>query len=491
MSTVAGGNVVTMGEALERKMMEIIEDVPLGIQFGIISLQSVSVIQAIDSFVVSLMQAVAIVIVVLLFFMGLRSGVLIGFILTLTIAATFILMALQGVMLERTSLGALIIALGMLVDNAIVVVDGMLVRMARGQSGEKAATKVVGQSAVPLLGATAIAILAFAAIGTSQDNTGEYARSLFYVILFSLSLSWVTAVTVTPVLGAMFLPKPPEGAETPTTDDPDAGLLGTYRRLLAACLRWRWATVAIVVALFVTAVGTFGMVPSGLFPASTRPQLMVDVWLPEGTRIEETAAVAEQMRQAIAMEEDVTHVTTVTGSGGLRFLLTFGPESPNPAYALLLVDTVDASRNEAMYHRLNAMLPDRFPEAQVNVKPFLLGPNNGGKIQARLYGEDPDALRTWAEQVSGVLEDDGAARAVWHDWRQRTRRIVPVLDEDAAAAAGMTSPVPSAPASRASPSGSIGKARTCFPSCSGAATGTASTRPPSATCRCSALPPDG
>jgi len=207
-STVFGGNVVTMGEALRERLAELEGQRPVGIEFGRVSLQSEAVKVAISSFVISLLEAVAIVIIVLLIFMGLRSGLLIGFILVVTIAGSFIFLNPMGVALERISLGALIIALGMLVDNAIVIVDGMLIRMQRGEEPERAASAVVNQSAWPLLGATFIAVLAFAAIGTSDDSTGEFCRSLFQVVMVSLLLSWVTAVTVTPVLCVMFLKRP-------------------------------------------------------------------------------------------------------------------------------------------------------------------------------------------------------------------------------------------------------------------------------------------
>ena len=218
-STVSGGNVVKMGKALERRVAELQSKLPVGIEAGMVSVQSQAVETAVNGFLISLLEAVVIVIVVLLFFMGLRSGLLIGFVLFLTIAGTFIFMAPMQVALERISLGALIIALGMLVDNAIVVVDGVLVRLQKGIDAKQGAIEVVGQTAIPLLGATVIAILAFAAIGTSEDSTGEFCRSLYQVVLVSLLLSWVTAVTVTPLLCVMFL-KPPASGEArriPTT----------------------------------------------------------------------------------------------------------------------------------------------------------------------------------------------------------------------------------------------------------------------------------
>ncbi|WP_372682787.1 efflux RND transporter permease subunit, partial [Desulfosarcina sp.] len=196
-STVQGGNAVTMGNAVKQRIGELMPRIPVGMELGIISMQSDAVTQAVNGFLVNLAEAVLIVIVVLLVFMGLRSGLIIGFILVLTIAATFVLMNYYAIALERISLGALIIALGMLVDNAIVVVDGMKVRMEQGMDGLQAAKAVVGQNALPLLGATAVAVLAFASIGSMQNSTGEYCRSLYSVILISLSLSWLTAVTTT------------------------------------------------------------------------------------------------------------------------------------------------------------------------------------------------------------------------------------------------------------------------------------------------------
>jgi len=277
-STAAGGNVVTMGAAAEQRVRELLSQIPLGIGLDIIALQSTTVNEAISGFLVSLLQAIGIVIVTLLLFMGLRSGLIIGFVLFLTIAGSFIFMPMTGVVLERISLGALIIALGMLVDNAIVVVDGLLVRIQQHENREEAAIKVVKQNAWPLLGATIIAVLAFAAIGTSKDSTGEFTRSLFTVVFISLMFSWVTAVTVTPLLGVMFLPGPKPGAEA---KDPYGGrFYGWFRGAVGSVIRHRAITMGIVGVCFVAALLGFGRVSKSFFPPSTRPQFMVDVWLP-------------------------------------------------------------------------------------------------------------------------------------------------------------------------------------------------------------------
>jgi multidrug efflux pump subunit AcrB len=428
-STVADGNVVTMGEALNERLTELQGRIPLGIEFGVVSLQPEAVTTAISSFIVSLLQAVAIVIAVLLLFMGLRSGLLIGFVLFLTIAGTFIVMATQGIMLERISLGALIIALGMLVDNAIVVVDGTLVRMQQGMKPEEATSAVVKQSSWPLLGATFVAILAFAAIGTSQDNTGEYTRSLFYVILYSLLLSWIFAVTVTPVLCVMFLKVSKKSGDV----DPYGGkFYQGYRKFLSACLRFRIPTVGAVVGMFVIAMMGFGLIPGGFFPASTRPQFIVDFFQPQGTHIEETLANMEEIEEYVMAQEGVTHVTSVVGGGSLRFLLTFTPEKDNPAYGLMLIDVEDFSVIDRIAPDLQRHLSTNYPGAVSDVKKFLLGPNEGGRIQARVVGQNPDTLRMLAQQAVAILKADPGAKGVRIDWAERVKKIQPIIAEEQA-----------------------------------------------------------
>lgn len=228
-STVQGGNVVTMGQALQKRMEELAPTLPFGIEFHKISIQSESVVTSIQGFVTSLWQAIAIVIIVLMIFMGFKSAVLIGLVLLITILGTFIIMDYNGVMLERISLGALIIALGMLVDNAIVITEGMMIRIQAGDEKRKVVREIVGQNAIPLFGATVIAVLAFAAIGTSQDSTGEFCRSLYQVILYSLMLSWVTAVTVTPLFCSMTFKPDPKNVAGESSNPYDKGFFKVFR----------------------------------------------------------------------------------------------------------------------------------------------------------------------------------------------------------------------------------------------------------------------
>ncbi len=379
----------------------------------------------------------AIVVVVLLFFMGVRSGLLIGFILVVTISGSFIVMAAQQISLERISLGALIIALGMLVDNAIVVVDGMLIGLQQGRKPEEAAVDVVEKTSWPLLGATLVAILAFAAIGTSQDSTGEYCRSLFQVISISLGLSWVTAVTVTPLLGVMFL-KAPAGDPGDAADPYGGGFYRVFRGGLRGAIRFRWVTVTITLAIFAASLWGFGRIEQSFFPDSTRPQFMVDYYLPQGTHIEETARDAVQIEQYIQGLDGVNHVASIVGKGALRFLLTYIPEKSNSAYAQFLVEVDDYRTLNALMEQIQTHVETEYPHSVPTVRRFMLGPGEPGKIQARISGADADVLRQLAGRVEAIMLAEPDAFGIRIDWRERVKVVRPVLAEEAANAAGIT-----------------------------------------------------
>lgn len=437
-STVPGGNVVSMGAAVQRRIAELGSEIPLGVELHNISFQADTVTESINSFVTNLGQSIVIVIVVLLVAMGPRSGLIIGTVLLVTICGTFIAMDLWGVILERISLGALIIALVMLVDNAIVITEGMLIAIQKGVDRLKAARDIVAQTAIPLLGSTAISVLAFGAIGLSSDATGEYCRSLFDVLLISLGLSWVTAVTVTPLLCYLFL-RPGKASDSKPAADPYAGVLyQAYKTALQLCLRFRWITVAGMVALLALAIFGFTFLQNSFFPNSTRPQFIVDAWSPAGTRIDVTSATAAAMEKVVAAVPGVTHVTTSVGQGTLRFLLTYAPERPDPAFAQFLVDVRDHSAIDEAMPLVQRQLTEQFPDALIVTKRFLLGPGEGGRIQIRFSGRDGAVLRRLADEAMAILRADGGAKGVRIDWREPTPVVRPQFSEVQARLTGIT-----------------------------------------------------
>ncbi|MHC5010208.1 MAG: efflux RND transporter permease subunit [Planctomycetota bacterium] len=435
-STAAGGNVVTMGEAVERRLRELEGETPIGIEVGSIYWQSRYVTKAINGFVVSLLQALAIVIGVLLFAMGARSGILIGIILLLTVLGTFVPMKGQDIALERISLGALIIALGMLVDNAIVVVEGIQLRIESGMDRIKAAAEVVRSTMWPLLGGTFVAILAFGALGFSTDNTGEFCRSLFQVITISLLLSWLLAVTVTPLLSVMMLKGKKEGDEE---RDPYGGpVFRGYRGLLRALIGHRWLTLGAMVVLLLATVRGFGAVEQSFFPDSTTPQFTVDFWTTQGTHIRETEERIEAVEAYVMGLDGVENVAATVGGGSLRFLLTYAPEEPNSAYGQLIVEVDDFRRIPEVIPLIEAYVEATFPDAMTYARPFVLGPGGGSKVEVRLRGPDPVVLRRLSEAIKDVMRADPGARDVRDDWRESVKIVRPVVAERPAARAGLT-----------------------------------------------------
>jgi multidrug efflux pump subunit AcrB len=440
-STVLGGNAVVMGEGVDKRIRELVPQIPLGVKLEVISLQSETVTEAINGFLINLIEAVGIVIVVLLIFMGVKSGLIIGFILVLTIAATFVVMGYYQITLERISLGALIIALGMLVDNAIVVVDGMKVRIEQGMDGIKAAKEVVGQNAIPLFGATAVAVLAFASIGGMDNQTGEYCRALYYVILISLSLSWLTALTTTPLMTYQLI-KPKKDAGKAEAKDPYAGkFYGLYKQGLESAIRFRWVTLGVVAALFVLAMIGFGYLDNMFFPSSTRPQFMVECQWREGNHIRETEKGVARMEEYLRNREGITQVAAAIGSGHPRFLLTYSvPTDAESQYAVLLVSVEDYEIIDEIQQDIQADLEEMFPDVTVNLKKFNLGPGEGGKIQLRINGPDRRVLRQLADNAMRVIQEDGGAKAIRTEWGEEIKVIRPVMREDVARSLGIDRP---------------------------------------------------
>lgn len=442
-STIGGGNAVTMGEGVLQRIEQLQGEIPLGMELIEIAMQSKAVTKAVNSFVVNLLEAVGIVVLVLLFFMGLRSGLIIGFILLLTIAATFMVMGYFQITLERISLGALIIALGMLVDNAIVVVDGMKVRMEQGDDGLVAAKEVVGQNSIPLFGATVVAVLAFASIGGMDNSTGEYCRSLFYVILISLSLSWLTAVTVTPLITRSFvLGKKAKQKGGEIRDPYSSKFYQIYRGLLKLAIRMRVVTIAIVCAMFGVALYGFGFVSNQFFPNSTTPQFIIECQFREGTDIRETEKGVAAMEEYLLNLDGVTQVASAVGAGHPRFLLVYSvPVDASNHYTNILVSVDDYRIIDELQPEIQRDFEEMFPDVVVNTKKFLLGPGEGGKIQLRINGPDPAELRRMAGDVIAIVSADPLAQAVRTEWGEKVKLPQPLLAEDRARALGIDRPM--------------------------------------------------
>jgi len=415
-STVSGGNVVVMGDSVKERLAELQERIPVGMEINIISYQSDTVRTAVNGFILNLIEAVLIVVVLLVLFMGLREGFIIGIVLLLTILATFITMVLFDINLQRISLGALIIALGMLVDNAIVVTEGIVVKRQLGISKEQASVDTVRETQWPLFGATLIAILAFAAISLSKDVTGEFLGSLFKVIALSLTLSWIFAVAVVPYLCKALLPE-----VTEVNGELHNNLFfRVYKSFLERCIRFRWVTIFVVIAVLGSSLYCFRFVDQNFFPDSTRPQFMVDLSFPEGTHIQSTEKELLKVGSAIKEFDGISDITTFVGSGGLRFILTYNPEMVNSAYGQLLVTVEDYHGIDSLINQVEDYLGKEVPAAVATVNRFVMGPG-GGAIAVRFQGPDADVLRELGEQARKIMLLHENTESVNTDWGDRVK----------------------------------------------------------------------
>ncbi|MBY6093131.1 efflux RND transporter permease subunit [Ferrimonas balearica] len=438
-SFATGVNVVEVGQRIDAVLAELESAKPAGIHLHTLYDQPKEVDQSVNGFIISLAEAVGIVIVVLLFAMGLRSGLIIGLVLLLTVLGTFMMMQWTNVELHRISLGALIIALGMLVDNAIVVVEGILVGRQRGLSKMESATAIVKQTAWPLLGATVIAITAFAPIGLSPDATGEFMGSLFWVLCYSLFLSWITALTLTPFLADLLMPVADNKTDSTEAATPYQGFIFTlFRASLRFALRYKVLTLGAMLLLLVGAGAGFGFVKNAFFPPSNTPIFYLDLWMPEGTDIRTTHQTVQAVEASILDKPGVDFVTSTTGQGMQRFTLTYQPEKQYAAFAQLQVRTDTRERMQALMRELDSELPQRFPQAQFQQRLMEIGPSPASKIEARLSGPDPDTLRALASQVETVFRADAGARNVRHNWRERTKVLVPAINESQARRLGIS-----------------------------------------------------
>ncbi|MBQ9565221.1 MAG: efflux RND transporter permease subunit, partial [Synergistaceae bacterium] len=434
-STVTGGNVVEMGEAVTKRLEELEASRPIGMELEEIYMQSDGVVNSVQDFVVNLLESLVIVVGVLLIFMGLRSGLLIGVVLLLTVAGTLMIMNYSGIFLQQVSLAALIIALGSLVDNAIVVAEGMLVGVQRGQSTEDAASETVNGSAWAMLGGTFIAVLAFAPIGLSPDSTGEFCRSLLQVVGISMMLSWLLAITATPTIGTLMLkPAQQEG-------DPYGNILfRAYRAFLEGCLRYRFVTVVAVLGMFAFSILGLMRLDKTFFPESTAKYYVADLWKREGTSINAQREMTLELARRLQGWEDVKNVTVTVGGGNLRFMLTYSPPDSNPAFSELLVEVKGEGDPVALLRETQRIIDEELAGVEGICKLFAKGSGMSASIGARFYGDDPDVLRGLAAQAKSIMEEDPIHNCVRVDWRDRVPVFRPQIRKDRMQSLGLTRP---------------------------------------------------
>ncbi|MBQ6968739.1 MAG: efflux RND transporter permease subunit, partial [Synergistaceae bacterium] len=366
-STVEGGNVVNMGRAVSKRLKELEAFRPVGIELAPIYMQSEQVVKSTNDFIVNLIESLAIVVGVLLIFMGLRSGLIIGLVLLITVAGTFIIMNGTGITLQIVSLAALIIALGSLVDNGIVVAEGMLVGTQRGQSIEDAASDSVNSSIWAMLGGTFIAVLAFAPIGLSKAQAGEFLSSLFQVVAISMMLSWFAALIAAPALGKIML-KPSNNKEG--GDPYDTFLFRMYRAFLEGCLRHRILTVMAVIGMFAVSMFIFSRMETSFFPDAETVYFNIDLWSQQGTSLAGQERVTQELVDYISSQPEVKNVTQFIGGGGLRFMLTYSPPENNTAFSQLMVEMKNAEDSRKILLMTQKYIEENMPDVDGQCRLF-------------------------------------------------------------------------------------------------------------------------
>ena len=420
-----GENIVKIGEAIDKRLNELRADLPAGIEVEKLAWQSDLVRASVDGFIISLLESVLIVIVVLTITMGWRPGVVVGSALLVTILATFIVMLALDVKLQRVSLGAFVIALGMLVDNAIVIVDNMTVRLGRGMDPKEAAIESAQGPKWSLLGATIVAVMAFFPTFFSQTDGGEYGRTLFIVVGISLMISWLLAMTITP-MQCIALLKPPKSDAT--QEDPYGGrFFRMFRAFVEGAIRRRFLTIGSLVALLAVSIFGFQFVDRQFFPYSTRTQFMIDLWAPEGTPIQQVSADLARIEEKLLDDPRVKNIGTFVGAGGPRFYLPVDPELPWPTYGQLVVNTNVLEDVRSLIDELQPWVREEFPQSMVRLREYTVGPSDTWPFELRITGPgnaDLQTLRKIGDQGMAILNATPLAREVRTDMRQRSQKVV-------------------------------------------------------------------
>ncbi|CAH0281157.1 efflux RND transporter permease subunit [Roseomonas sp. CECT 9278] len=429
------GDILALGRNIQAEMNRIRAALPIGIEPILVADQAVTVDEAIGDFMESLWQAILIIMVVSIVALGLRAGSVVALSIPLTLAIVFPLMSLAGIDLQRISLGALIIALTLLVDDAMTTIDAMIRRLAAGDSKPKAATFAYSTLASSMLIGTLVTIAGFVPIGFAQSSAGEYTFSIFAVVGIALIVSWFVAVLFAPLLGMAILKMPKPGLEPPK---PGAILRG-YAAFLSLAMRAKWVTIGITAAMFVGAILLMPLVPRQFFPSSDRTELLVEVTLPQNASIFGSEEVARRLDAALAADPDVERWSTYVGRGAIRFYLPLNVQLALPFFSQAVVVAKDLPGRERLHRRLEALLAEDFPAAVARVYPLELGPPVGWPLQYRVNGPDIERVREIAQDVAKIMAEARGARHVHFDWMEPARQMRVRVDQDQARLLGLSS----------------------------------------------------
>src|SRR5262252_7016687 len=435
-----GANIITLGDDLKRAMQVIAAELPVGIEVTQIADQPHIVEQSISEFVETFVEALGIVLLVSFISLGWRTGIVVALSVPLVLAIVLAMMYAAGVDLHRITLGALIIALGLLVDDAIIAIEMMVVKMEQGFDRARAATFAWTSTAFPMLTGTLVTAAGFLPVGFAKSSAGEYAGGIFWVVGLALLASWVVAVMFTPYLGLTLLPNL---AKAHARDNPDAiydtRIYRALRRAIEFALRWRRSVIAVTVLTFLASIAGFGFVQQQFFPTSTRTELFLEMRLPEGTAIGVTDATAKQAERLLAGDPDIATFTSYVGQGSPRFWLGLNPVLPNPNFAQIVIVTKSLEGRERVKARLDRALADGvLPEARTRVDRFNFGPPVGFPVQFRVVGPDPMKVRAIAEDVRGVMATNRKIIDPHLNWGEQVKSIRLEVDQDRARAIGLT-----------------------------------------------------
>ncbi len=436
-SNVRGVNVVKMGEDIDVKLAEVENQRPIGIELHEYYHQGKVVDAAIEDFAANVLSSLAIVFVTLLIFMGFRSGIVMGATVLITMATTLLLMWLGGIPMHRISLGALVISLGMLVDNGVVITDGILVGVKEGRKKLDVAKEVARSNMKPLIGGTLVGIIAFAPIGFAPGDTAEFTNSLFWVVMIALGFSWFYAFTFTPLLCYWLFPeaKTDGSASGPA---PKGRFMRLYEDLIRVVLSQKIIALAVVIGLFAVSMWGFQFVKKGFFPASTSPQIVVDYQLPEGTDISQTTQDMIRLEKYVQGMESVTNVQTLVGGGTLRYMLVYGAGSSSSAKGQLLIKVDDYRKSDTIIPKLQTYIDENLPSGLGKAWKFRMGPGGGSKIEAVFSGPDAQILRGIANEAKAIMAADEDAVLIKDDWRRAISYVELVYSQNKGERVGIT-----------------------------------------------------